>query len=54
MLMGAGFYRDRYRKTPDGWKISKTGYDRTYEITQSTENLNFKATAGKAVATFSP
>ncbi len=51
MLMGAGFYRDRYRKTPDGWKISKTGYDRTYEITQSTENLNFTATAGKAVAT---
>ncbi|NTY61211.1 nuclear transport factor 2 family protein [Mycolicibacterium sphagni] len=52
MLMGAGFYRDRYRKTADGWKISKTGYDRTYEITQSTENLNFTATAGKAVATF--
>lgn len=51
MLMGAGFYRDHYRKTADGWKISKTGYDRTYEITQSTENLNFTATAGKAVAT---
>ncbi len=49
VLEGAAFYRDRYRKTPDGWKISKTGYDRTYEFTMSTEALNFKATPGKAI-----
>ena len=51
MLEGAAFYRDRYRKTPDGWKISKTGYDRTYEVTMSTEALNFKATPGSAINT---
>ena len=26
MLFGAAFYRDRYRKTADGWKICATGY----------------------------
>ena len=31
MLIGAGFYHDRYRRTSDGWKISETGYDRTYD-----------------------
>ena len=49
MLMGAGFYHDRYRRTPDGWKISETGYDRTYDASLSTENLNFKVKAGRAV-----
>ena len=29
MLFGAAFYRDRYRKTSDGWKICATGYQRT-------------------------
>lgn len=49
MLIGAGFYHDRYRRTPDGWKISETGYDRTYDASMSTENLNFKVKAGRAV-----
>ena len=31
MLIGAAFYHDRYRRTADGWKISATGYDRTYD-----------------------
>ena len=31
MLIGAAFYHDRYRRTRDGWKISATGYDRTYD-----------------------
>ena len=35
MLIGAAFYRDQYRRTDDGWKISGTGYDRTYEATMS-------------------
>jgi SnoaL-like domain len=49
MLTGAAFYHDQYRKTGDGWKISKTGYDRTYDATMSTENLNFKLKTGRAL-----
>lgn len=33
MLIGAAFYRDTYRRTADGWKISDTGYQRTYDAT---------------------
>lgn len=47
MLFGAAFYRDRYRKTPDGWKICATGYERTYEVTQKLEG---KVTTGSAWA----
>ena len=50
MLFGAAFYHDRYRKTDDGWRISATGYQRTYEVTQSTEGLNFKVKPGTALA----
>ncbi len=49
MLIGAGFYHDRYRRTGDGWRISETGYDRTYDASMSTENLNFKVKAGRAI-----
>jgi SnoaL-like domain len=49
MLIGAAFYRDSYRRTPDGWKISATGYDRTYEATMSLEALNFKLKPGRAL-----
>ncbi len=49
MLIGAGFYRDRYRRTVDGWRISATGYDRTYDASLSTKNLDFKAKPGKAI-----
>lgn len=49
MLIGAAFYHDRYRRTPDGWKISATSYERTYEATMSLENLSFKLTPGKAL-----
>jgi hypothetical protein len=49
MLFGAAFYHDRYRKTDEGWKISATGYDRTYEAHMSTENLNFKVKPGRAL-----
>ncbi|WP_424385139.1 nuclear transport factor 2 family protein [Mycobacterium sp.] len=50
MLIGAGFYRDRYRRTADGWRISATGYDRTYEATMSLANLDFKLSPGNALA----
>lgn len=33
MLFGAAFYADTYRRTDDGWRISSTGYDRTYSAT---------------------
>jgi hypothetical protein len=46
MLFGAAFYRDRYRKTPDGWKICATGYQRTYEVAQK---LDGKVTVGPAL-----
>jgi len=49
MLMGAGFDHDRYRRTADGWRISATGYDRTYDASLSTESLGFKVKAGRAV-----
>jgi hypothetical protein len=50
MLIGAGFYHDTYRRTADGWRISGTGYDRTYDATLSLKNLDFKLSAGIALA----
>ena len=47
MLFGAAFYRDRYRKTADGWKICATGYQRTYEVAGK---LDGKLTPGPALA----
>jgi hypothetical protein len=49
MLIGAAFYSDTYRRTSDGWKISATGYDRTYDATMSLEGLNFKLKTGRAL-----
>jgi hypothetical protein len=50
MLIGAAFYHDRYRRTDDGWKISATGYDRTYEATMSLAGIDFKVKPGRALA----
>jgi len=50
MLWGAAFYRDRYRKTADGWKICATGYDRTYEVTQTLDGQNVTVSTGSALA----
>ncbi len=49
MLIGAAFYHDRYRRTADGWRISSTGYERTYEATMSLKGLDFKLTPGAAL-----
>ena len=51
MLIGAAFYRDLYRRTDAGWKISETGYDRTYDATMSLAGMNFKVKPGRALAT---
>jgi hypothetical protein len=49
MLMGAGFYHDKYRRTAAGWRISTVGYDRTYDATLSLKALDFKVTPGIAL-----
>ena len=52
MLIGAAFYRDQYRRTDVGWKISVTGYDRTYDATMSLAGMDFKIKPGRALATW--
>jgi hypothetical protein len=34
LLTGTGFYEDVYVRTPDGWRIASTRYDRGYELVQ--------------------
>ena len=38
-LEGAAFYEDRCVRTPDGWRISHTGYRRTFELSYSLDQL---------------
>lgn len=50
MLIGAAFYEDTYRRTEDGWRISSTGYDRTYEVSVGLADLpSFSLKVGPAV-----
>ena len=50
MLYGAAFYHDRSRRTPDGWRISATRYERACEVTMSTESITrFKVKPGEAL-----
>ncbi|UVO14423.1 nuclear transport factor 2 family protein [Mycobacterium sp. SVM_VP21] len=50
MLIGAAFYHDTYRRTADGWKISSTGYQRTYDATVPLSDIpGFKVTFGDAL-----
>ena len=39
-----------WRRTPDGWKISATGYQRTYDATLSLKALDFTLNRGDALA----
>lgn len=39
VLEGAAFYSDRYRRTPEGWRIAHTGYRRTYEMSWSSADV---------------
>jgi hypothetical protein len=54
VIQGAAFYRDRYRRGPDGrWRIAHTGYVRTYEAMLSLDDLpsfRFTAKLGDQVA----
>jgi ketosteroid isomerase-like protein len=44
-VRGAAFYEDEYRKVDGAWKISRTGYKRTYEEIQSRELPGLRLTA---------
>jgi hypothetical protein len=39
VVTGAAYYRDRYLRTPDGWRIADTSYTRTYEALTSLADL---------------
>jgi hypothetical protein len=49
LLTGAAFYDDAYRRCDDGrWRISRTGYQRSYEAVQSLDDLpSWKLTANR-------
>jgi hypothetical protein len=48
ILEGAAFYSDRYVRTPEGWQIEHTGYQRTYESTVSMDDMpSYSVTIGK-------
>lgn len=49
LLTGACFYEDEYRRGADGaWRISKTGYVRSYEAVQSLDDTpSWKLTANR-------
>jgi hypothetical protein len=49
LLTGAAFYDDRYRRCEDGrWRISRTGYVRSYEAVQSLDDTpSWKLTANR-------
>jgi hypothetical protein len=47
LLTGAAFYDDTYRRDDDGvWRISRTGYQRSYEAVQSLDP-SWKLTANR-------
>ncbi|QUQ64217.1 nuclear transport factor 2 family protein [Kutzneria sp. CA-103260] len=52
VIQGAAFYEDRYRRDADGvWRISHTGYDRTYEAMFALTDLpGFRLTANRWAA----
>jgi ketosteroid isomerase-like protein len=55
MLTGACFYSDEYRRCDDGkWRISSTGYVRSYESVQSLDDTpSWKLTANRWATTAS-
>lgn len=49
VIQGAAFYEDTYRREADGrWRISHTGYQRTYEVMFSVKEVpSFRLTANR-------
>ncbi len=56
VIKGAAFYQDRYQRGADGrWRISHTGYVRTYEAMMSLDDLpSFRLTAKLEVKVADP
>jgi SnoaL-like domain len=52
LIKGAAFYEDRYARGGDGrWRISHTGYARTYEVMMSLDDVpSLKFTANRWAA----
>ena len=52
LIKGAAFYEDRYARGEDGrWRISHTGYARTYEVMMSLDDVpSLKFTANRWAA----
>ncbi|HEY2307407.1 MAG TPA: nuclear transport factor 2 family protein [Streptosporangiaceae bacterium] len=52
VIQGAAFYEDRYARGEDGrWRISHTGYVRTYEVMMSLDDVpSLKFTANRWAA----
>lgn len=44
-VRGAAFYEDRYRKDDGRWRITSTGYKRTYEEIQTRDQPGLRLTA---------
>jgi len=48
VIIGAAFYEDRYRREDGRWRITHTGYQRTYEATLKLEDMpSFQLTANR-------
>jgi hypothetical protein len=49
LIRGSAYYQDTYRRCSDGrWRISATGYERTYEFTVSLDDMpSFTFTANR-------
>ncbi|WP_109506092.1 nuclear transport factor 2 family protein [Nocardioides speluncae] len=39
VIEGAAIYEDRYVRTADGWRVQHTGYQRTFELTWSMDDV---------------
>ena len=52
VLEGAALYKDRYVRTPDGWRIAHTGYRRTFEQSYSLDDLPSMKIGGPGTATY--
>jgi hypothetical protein len=52
LIQGSAFYEDRYRRGEDGvWRISHTGYDRTFESMSTFADIpGFRITANRWAA----
>ncbi|MCF8610542.1 nuclear transport factor 2 family protein [Gordonia sp. HY285] len=49
LIIGAAFYADEYRLTQDGWRISRTGYERTFEAVGSLSAGGWQVHPGPAL-----